>query len=265
MTHYDTLGVSKSATPDDIKKAYRKLAMKYHPDRTNGDETKFKQIQEAYNVLSDANKKAEYDNPQPQFRFNTSSGFGNEDINDIFSDIFGRTRHQKNPDSLVNIEVSLLQAYTGTNFVIDTQYGAVNLTIPAGIRPGSKLKIPGRGPVQHANLPPGDLYVVVHIAESNEWSRHNDDLYIRIEIDAFTAMVGTSIEIQHLTGKKYNVTIPAGIQSNEKIRLKGMGMNNPRNDVVGHLYVVVTVNIPKITDQSDIETLNNIRNKLNER
>lgn len=266
MSHYDTLGVNKSASAEDIKKAYRKLAMKHHPDRNGGDETNFKKIQEAYETLSDPNKKAEYDNPS--VRFSNSSFNMHGDINDIFRDIFGQQRQQrpaKNPDTLVNVEISLLDAYTGTNFILDTQSGPVNLKIPAGVQAGTKLRIPNKGTQRFPQLPPGDLYVAVYIAKDSEWGRQQDDLYIKVEIDAITAMVGTTVEIEHLTKKRYKVNIPAGVQPDEKIRLKGLGMPNPQTGVVGNLYVLVCITIPKITDHNHIESLNNIRKEINER
>lgn len=262
MSHYETLGVPKNATPDDIKKAYRKMAMKHHPDRNGGDETEFKRVQEAYEVLGDPDKKAQYDNPQPDFggiKFNFGGGF-----DDMFADAFSRFRNhpQRNPDSRVDIQIGLLDAYNGTDYTLNLNTGQINIKIPAGVREGTKLRVAGKGVQRFSNLPAGDLYITIHIVMPRDWGRDGDDLYVRAQIDAISAMIGKSVEVSHITGKKYRVEIPPGIQAGEKVRLKGLGMINPSNSIVGSLYVVVDILIPTITDRNDVELLNTIRGKL---
>jgi len=263
MNYYETLGVEPGASADDIKRAYRRMAMKVHPDRTGGDDTEFKKLQEAYETLSDPDRRAEYDNPRPSMR--PEFDFAGGDFNDIFAQMFGAGRRpaRKNSDLLVNLQISLYHSYAGTDYILSTETGAVNIKIPAGVRPGTKLRVPGRGKQTHQNLPPGDLYVVVHVDMPPDWGRQDDDLYVRTEIDAISAMTGTSLELQHITGKKYKVVVPAGIQSGEKIRLKGLGMTNPGDQTLGSLYVIVTVVIPAITDTECLELLNKVRGKLN--
>ncbi len=261
MNYYQTLGISADASTDDIKKAYRKLAMQHHPDRNGGDETEFKKIQEAYDVLSDPDKKSQYDNPRSSHQF----GFGSDaDLDDIFSAFgFGNRRVNRNPDSRLDVNISLQQAYLGTDYTLNLNTGPVSIVIPAGVRPGTKFKLPGKGAQRIPQLPAGDLFVVINVDMPAEWGRQNDDLYVRIQIDAFSAMLGTSWELEHLNQKRYKVEIPPGIQPGEKVRLKGLGMTNPQNGVLGSLYVVVTVQIPSITDQEDVNTLNTIRGKIN--
>lgn len=254
MNYYDTLGVNRNSSPEEIKKAYRRLASKHHPDR-GGDEAVFKKVQEAYDVLSDERQRAQYDNPQPEW-----NARGGPSFNDIFADVFGR--RNANFDSLVNVEITLSQAFTGTTFYVDLPNNeTVQVRVPAGVRDGSKIRVPGKGLQRDPNFPPGDLYVVPHVKMPNNWGRKDDDLYIRIEIDSFDAILGTDVIVEHVNGKKYNVKIPKGIQTDEKIRLAGLGMTNPRSGKDGSMYVLISVLTPDIEDQDIINALNTIRNK----
>lgn len=258
MNHYDTLGVDKSADPAEIKKAYRKLAGKHHPDK-GGDENEFKRIQQAYEVLSDPKKRAQYDSPEPDWQRYTPPDFA-----DIFGDAFNqfRNNHRRNPDSLVNVELSLAQAYTGTTFHLDLPSGeTVALRVPAGVRDGTRLRVAGKARQRYADLPAGDIYVAVHVNVPPNWGRHEDDLFIRVEIDAIDAMIGTTIQLKHINDKTYSVTIPKGMQMGEKVRLNGLGMANPRSGMEGSLYVIVDVKIPDIKDQAILDVLNTIRQK----
>jgi curved DNA-binding protein len=262
MNYYQILGIGSDASADDIKKAYRKLAMQHHPDRTGGDETEFKKIQEAYDILGDPAKRSQYDNP--------ATGFGGQsdiDFSEIFSmfgfDGFGHKKQNRNPDSRIDISVTLQQAISGTDYHLNLKSGSVNIKIPAGVRAGTKFKLPGKGAQRIPNLPPGDLLVVINVDMPPEWGRQNDDLFVRIQIDALSAMLGTTWELDHINGKRYKVEIPPGIQPGEKVRLKGLGMLNPQNSVLGSLYVVVTVFIPSITDPEDVNILTTIRGKIN--
>ena len=162
MDHYQILGVSKDASQQDIKKAYRKLAMKHHPDK-GGDEQKFKQIQAAYSVLSDPDKRAQYDNPNPFEQFGGDPFGQGSPFGDIFSEIFGggfrRQQPQRNPDGRMDLNISLLQAYKGTNVVVNTGYATLDVTIPQGVKDGSNLRLSGKGPLRYTDLPPGDLLI----------------------------------------------------------------------------------------------------------
>lgn len=264
MDYYETLGVNHTTTPKEIKTAYRKLAMKHHPDK-GGDEETFKKITEAYEVLSDPDKKYAYDNPDP-FRQMGGNPFEHTGFQDIFRDIFGgRQQRQpvKNPDALFDMELSLQQAYTGTETTLSTPEGRINLTIPAGVRQGTKFRLQGKAGGRMANLPPGDLIVRVNIQQPNEWGREGDDLFVRAEVSAIDAMMGSSIRITHLDGKQYDVTIPAGTQPGGRIRMNGLGMPNPQSSVAGNLVIIVSIYVPTINDKDDIELLNKIINKGN--
>lgn len=260
MDYYEQLGVDRTSQPDEIKKAYRKLASKHHPDK-GGDQEKFKKIQEAYDTLSDPEKKYAYDNPQPQFNFGQGDMPGG--FEDIFGSIFGqRMRPNKNPDSMVNLNITLQEAYTGTSFNLQTPTdGEVIVRIPAGVRDGMRMRVAGKGRQRDPNLPPGDIFVNVHVNMPPDWGRDEDNLFVRFEVDALDAITGTEIKVKHINGKKYSVKVPAGIQPGEKIRLTGLGMSNPKSGRDGSLYVIIEIHIPDITDQNSIDLLNSIKQR----
>jgi len=261
MDYYETLGVNHTTTPKEIKKAYRKLASKHHPDK-GGDAEQFKKIQEAYDTLSDPQKKQQYDNPDPFANFRGGNPFGTGNFQDIFTDIFGQRRQpQRNPDGIFDMEITLQDAFLGKEMTLSTPEGSVNITIPAGVRPGTKFRLAGKAGSRIPHLPPGDLIVRLHIQSPREWGREGDDLFIRAEVNAIEAMRGSSIRIIHLDGKQYDVTIPAGTQPDAKIRMAGLGMTNPGNGIAGNLIIIVAIHVPTITDNNDIELLNKINNR----
>ena len=260
MNYYETLGVNHTTPPEEIKKAYRRLASKHHPDK-GGDEAQFRKIQEAWEVLGDPAKKYQYDNPQPDWQRHSPNEFS--DFADIFNGVFGQGRQAtRNPDAQVNAQITLKQAYLGSTFVMDLHSGeSVNVRIPAGVRDGTRFRLQGKARQRDPNLPPGDLYVMVHIEPLQDWGRQEDNLYVRKEIDAIDAMVGTKVDIKHINDKTYSVQIPKGIQPGEKVRLNGLGMDNPRSGVAGALYVIVDVRIPNIKDQAILDVLNTMRQR----
>lgn len=262
MDHYETLGVSRNASPDEIKKAFRKLAMKHHPDK-GGDEQAFKQINEAYDTLSDPQKKAQYDNPDPWANAKRYSG-QNFDFTDVFGDIFGQFRQARpmqNPDGRMDITVSLEDAFTGKDLIIQTPQGTTTFKVPKGVRDGDTFHFRAMGPQRFKEIAPGDLAVRVRVVMPPEYGRDGDNLFVRASVDAINAMLGTEIKITHLNGKTYQVKIPKGVQEGQRIRMAGLGMDNPRTSRVGDLYVLVAITVPTIHDEEIIKVLNTIRDK----
>lgn len=263
MDYYEHLGVDRTSSPSDIKKAYRKLASKHHPDK-GGDAEQFKKIQEAYDTLSDPQKKEQYDNPNP-----FGQGFeGNMNFEDIFGSIFGQgfggQRVRKNPDTQFNVTITLEDAFNGSTFELRLPDGnKVEIRIPAGIREGAKLRVPGKGRQHNPNLPPGDVFVNVLIDMPTDWGRNGDDLFVRYGIDALDAITGVEIPVRHINGKKYSVKIPAGVQQGERIRMRGLGMQSPTTGGDGSLYVLVDIRIPDITDEYSLDLLNTIKQRGN--
>ena len=264
MDHYQILGVSKDASQQDIKKAYRKLAMKYHPDK-GGDEAKFKEIQAAYSVLSDPDKRAQYDNPNPFEQFGGDPFGQGSPFGDIFSEIFGgrirRQQPRRNPDGRMELNISLLQAYTGTNVVVNTGYATLDVTIPQGINDGSNLRLSGKGPLRFTELPPGDLLIRVHIEYPPGWGREGNNLFCRLPVNTLDAITGAKLLFEHIDGKKLEVRIPHASQNGTRLRIKDLGMTNPNNGLVGSLFLIVDLETPVITDEDHLEVLNKIKNK----
>ncbi len=273
MDYYEILGVNKNAAPDEIKKAYRKLAMQHHPDR-GGDADKFKQINEAYDVLSDSAKKDRYDHrgSPNNWSNNFADPFDQQspyfgDFADIFrerSQAFrDRMQAQRNPDGVADLTISLSQAYTGTDINVNVGYANEIISVPPGCRDGTKIRLKGKGPSRIKNLPPGDLIVRISVECPPEMGRDQDDLYVRLEIDAIEAMIGTEIEMQHINGKIISVKVPPGVQHGAKLRLQNWGMPNPQTRQPGHLYALIKITIPKVTDPQHVNVLNIVRKEVN--
>lgn len=268
MDYYDILGISRNADPSEIKKAYRKLASRHHPDK-GGDAEEFKKIQKAYDTLSDPQRKQMFDqfgtdDPQ-QFQQGGFGGFQQDfDIGDVFSQVFGgrRARQTKNPDAVANVHVNWLDAYHGGEIVIDVEGRRLSVKIPAGTRDLTKIRLHQQGHTRIRELPPGDLIVRVHIQYPPEMQRHEDDVYMPLDITSIDAMLGNNVEFVHFTGKKINLKIPKGSQMDSKLRLSGYGFPNPQTQVKGNCFVVLRIITPNINNQEHLEWLNIINNEV---
>ena len=252
--YYSILGLERTASREQIKQAYRRLASKHHPDK-GGDKALFQQIQEAYAVLGDEQKRAQYDNPQPDL----SSIFG---FGDGFGDIFTNGSVRRNPDAIVNTRIPLIQAYTGTDVMIETPFAKEVLNVHPGVRDGTRFRISGKGHSRFKDVPPGDLIVQVQVQCPPNISRDNDDVYQRVQIDALDAITGTVLDVEHFAGKHMQVKVPRGSQPGGKLRLNNKGMPNPKTGRKGDLYLVLDVIVPQITDQNILENLNNIKQEV---
>lgn len=269
MDYYQILGVNKDSSAEDIKKAYRKLAMQHHPDR-GGDNTKFTEINQAYETLSDDTKRRQYDH---QSMWAGAQRWTPDDINSAyeqqspyftdFADVFRGRQQQKNPDGLADVTISLAQAYSGTDLNVNVGYANEIITIPAGVRDGAKIRLKGKGPARIKNMPPGDLIVRINIDMPEDMGRDQDDLYVRLDVDAISAMTGSSVEFHHINGKILSIKIPAGVQNGAKLRIPGWGMPNPQTLKIGHLYALIRISIPKVTNQQHIDMLNIISKEVN--
>lgn len=286
MTYYDTLGVSESASSEEIKKAYRKLANQHHPDK-GGDTTKFQQIQSAYETLSDNNRRAQYDaerHGMGGFRFNVNGqDFGAgvppemEDMLRNFGFSFGQgfashgdpfhafRQQRRNKDIQVGISVSLASTLDAQEKTISVQSTngerySVNVQIPRGVRPNSVIKFPNLGDNFFGSLPRGDLYVRIQVEGDPRFLVDNVDLILIKEIDCISAIVGTTIVIEGLDGKKFDLQIPAGTQPNSKFRISGQGLYVMNQSNRGNLIVQLGVYIPTNLSSNQLNSLKSIFN-----
>lgn len=262
MTHYETLGIEKTATADEIKKAYKRMASKHHPDKEGGDTAKFQEIQQAYEILGDAEKRAEYDNPQPKFEGFSGSwgGPGGIDIEAMLREMHRqnggfRRAPQRNKDIRVHVNISLaetleeqkktisVQATNGNRFNVD-------ITIPRGAAHGTTLKYAGQGDDFDANLTRGDLYVIVLVTANNKFEQYGpNNVLTNLEINAIEAMTGTEKEVQGIDGKTFLIKIPPGCQYGAKFGLGGQGLYALNSATRGNLIVVVTIKTPVLTEE----------------
>jgi DnaJ-class molecular chaperone len=285
--YYKTLGIDKNASADDIKKAFRKLAVKYHPDRNpdnKGAEDKFKEINEAYAVLSDPKKKEEYDtygssgfhqkfSQEDIFRgfdfgnaYKDMGGGGGEDIfSRLFGGSFGRgggrggfhAGPQRGGDLEMETDIGFRDAAQGAEKVIafrrSGQREELKVKIPAGVDNGSRIRITGKGSQGEGGGSAGDLFLVVRVLPDPLFTRDGGDLFVERSITFSAACLGTSLDVPTLEGDK-RIKVPAGIQPGIKIRLKGCGIKPLGSNAKGDLYVKIGVHIP--------ETLNGDQKKL---
>ena len=261
--HYKALGVDMKATPKEIRKAFHKLAKKCHPDHNPGDKTaegKFKEINEAYLVLSDPVKKEEYDAIGPgesPRQYRQEDLFRNFDFGGGF-DRFGRGvfrdgRH-KGEDLVLEHEISFRDAALGAGKLVEFRRNGVHeeltVQIPAGINSGGKIRIPGKGAQGDLGGYPGDLLLIVRIQPDPVFTRDGEDLFVERSIPLSAARLGTSLDVPTMEGGK-RIKLPAGIQSGTKIRLKGCGIKMHGSKTKGDLYVKIDVHAPEFFSDAD--------------
>lgn len=278
--YYSILGVSESAGPDEIKKAYRSLANKHHPDK-GGDQAVFKDISVAYDTLSDPQKKAEYDQQRQfggtQFHFNTGNGgFGHfQDMfnahfggHNPFGDIFGHARGiRRNRDLNIQCQISLFDSYVGKQLEAKYQmpsgkFQTVAVNIPAGVSHGDTIRYQGLGDDSFPNAPRGNLNVTVLVIPDNDFSRNGDDLYTKIFINPIEAMIGCRKQVKLITGETMMIDIRPGVETGVEYASQGQGFINLNTNQRGRFVSVVQIKTPAITDHSIIEELKKINQKL---
>lgn len=299
MDYYKILGVSKGDSADAIKKAYRKMALKYHPDRNKDDkeaEEKFKQANEAYAVLSDPEKRKQYDtfgsagfsqrySQEDIFRnsdigsilrefginfggmgggggfnsgnfrtFTSGGGRGQSPFDNIFNQAGGGQSHgcrgrqpAKGQDITLELPISLMDVMNGSEKTISLGRGGekVSVKIPKGIESGKKLRVSGKGSASPMGGQSGDLYLHIRVADDPTFKREGSDLIIEKQVPFTAAALGTEVDVPTLNGKQLKVKVPAGIQPQSKLRLKGHGLPNGPLGPKGDIFVKIVVAVPK--------------------
>jgi DnaJ-class molecular chaperone len=281
MDYYSTLGVSRTASQDEIKAAYRKMAMKHHPDR-GGDESTFKKISEAYDVLSDPHKKEIFDlggDPKNQnagpygnsfnqgpFEFNFGGGPGMEDLFSQFG--FARRPMRRNRSLNINIDITLEDVLNGKDLSAEITIPGtgkrkmVNIAIPAGIEAGQQIRYEGMGDDSMKDIRAGDLIVNVNILRHQEFRREGSSLVIEKTISAWDAMLGTKIDIRTLDKKVLTINVPSGTQPSTVLSCKGEGLPVMRTRARGNLLIHINVDIPKNLTQDQKQKIENFKNLL---
>lgn len=272
MDYYSILGIHKNASQDQIRKAYKKKSMQHHPDR-GGDEEEFKKVNEAYQTLGDAQKRAAYDNPQPQFRYNTSNPFQGgmgENFEDIFAQ-FGfnpRQRQHRNRDVQVTYTLEFKDIFTGRGISVAYKLPSgrqefLDVKVPAGMKDGDVVRFTGYGDDSFPHAPRGNLILKVRVPQHPVWKRSDDNLSATKTINIFDLLLGTELEIETPTGKFLNLTIPKGTKPGTTFSIAGHGVPNVNTSRQGNLYVKIEAIMPNIDDLDILQKIKEIKNAIN--
>ena len=286
--YYESLGVSRDASPEEIRRAYRALARKHHPDvnKEAGAEDRFKEISEAYEVLRDPDKRARYDQLGANWRagqdvsgdpgfggfegFDGFAGdgvrfdFGGDDFSDFFSGLFGRrTRTQRSngserfsrrgADQEAVLELSLEEVATGGKRRISLADGReFEVNVPRGVRDGQRIRLAGEGGAGVGGGPPGDMFLRVRIRPHPHFRVDGRDLYTDLPVAPWEAALGATVDVRTLTGGRARVRVPAGSSSDRRLRLREEGLPDAQGRR-GDLYAVVKIRVPKTLSDEERE------------
>jgi curved DNA-binding protein len=281
--YYQTLGISEGASPEEIKRAYRSLANKHHPDK-GGDQAMFKNISVANDVLSDPQKRAEYDqqrrHPQgQQFHFHTGNG-GFDPFSQMFGgganpfgDIFGqmhRQQQRKNRDLNIQCQITLLDSYIGKQLEAQFQLPSgrtqtVVINVPAGISHGETIRYNGLGDDSVQGIQRGDLNVTIIVMGDPNFERRGDDLYTVVEITPIESLVGCRKSVKTISGQHIDIDIRAGVDTGVEFASTGQGFNNVQRRTKGRFVAVVKIKSKSVTDPILVERLRQLDAEITQR
>ena len=288
IDYYTILGLPKTATQEEIKKAYRKLARKYHPDlNPNNEEAaqKFKELNEANEVLSDTEKRKKYDkygenwqhgeeyekarqNQQQQHSYSDydgAQGFGDFDgYSEFFGSMFGREGRSrstgyKGQDVNASLTLNLTDVLVDQKQTLTVNGKNIRITIPAGVEDGQTIKIKGHGGQGYNKGPNGDLYITFHINNNTKFEINGADLSTTVEVDFYDAILGGEVMIETLSGK-VKVPVKEGTESNKKVKLKGKGLPiYKKEEQFGDFYVTFLIKVPTNLSAEEKELFEKLR------
>ncbi|MGJ8760077.1 J domain-containing protein [Polaribacter sp. R2A056_3_33] len=288
IDYYKILGITKSASEADIKKAYRKLARKYHPDLNPNDKTaekSFKEINEANEVLSNPENRKKYDaygehwqngeayeqekrrQQEHQSRSQSNQGgYSQEDFSDMFGDMFGsassgrRTNAKfRGQDYNSEIQLNLNDVYKTQKQVITVNGKNIRITIPAGVENGQVIKIKGHGGKGVNGGPNGDLYIQFSIINNTKFKRDKDNLYIDVDLDLYTALLGGQLTVDTFDGQ-VKLTVKQETANGTKVKLKGKGFPKyKKEDQFGDLYITYQLKIPTKLNEKEIALIKELQ------
>jgi curved DNA-binding protein len=264
--YYQTLGVPRNASQDEIKQAFRKLAAQHHPDR-GGDTAMFQEVQAAYATLSDPEKRQQYDNPQPQFGgggFHFGGGVP-PGFEDFFAQAFGQggnpffgqgfRQPQRNRNLNLQTTITLEEAYLGKNLMANVGLPSgleqvLEVKIPPGVRDNTVLRLAGMGDDTYNNVPRGDIHLTINIQPHHIYQRQGDDLLRTLTVSCFDAILGKTVKFDTLDGKTLEVNVAPGTQPGQTLAVQGYGMPymaDPR--MKGRLLLEINITIPTDLNQ----------------
>jgi len=259
MDYYSILGVNKNASQDEIKKAYRRLAMQHHPDR-GGDPEKLKKINEAYDTLKNPTKKQNYDNPQPRYDSSRAQNPFGHDVNDFFNDIFVR-RRARNKDIRLVCELTLKEAIQGGSKIMHYKIPSgenrtVEIEFPPGIQKGNQINYRGLGDNSIPNAPEGNLQILFDV-DSGDYDLDGVDIYYTLEISVFDLIIGKTIIINTPEGRHINLNIKPNTSPNTKLSVPQEGMPFLNQNRRGNFFIKFKTIMPELTDEQrkDIERI----------
>lgn len=258
MNYYETLGVPPDATPDDIKRAYRKMAAKHHPDR-GGSTAQFQEIQRAYDTLSDPQKRAQHDNPQQPFGGGFQGGFpggfhfdGGPNLHDIFDRMF---RQQHSQVFRTVLWVTLEQVLNGSeeNLRVQTPSGSqfIKVQIPRGVLDGAQVRL------DHV-IPNGSLLVEFKTQQHPRFQRRGRDLYCEHRLSVLQLIAGTKFVVQTLAGATLEVKLPPLTQPNKTLKVSGAGLPQMNSHEIGDLYINFDLYVPDNIPQHVIDAISTV-------
>lgn len=271
MDYYTILGVPRTATPEEIKKAYKRKSMQHHPDR-GGSQDEFVKVQQAYEVLSNSDKRSAYDNPNPGFSFNSQdfrgqNPFAGSPFEHMFGQGFQQSRTPRNRDITLAANISLKEVITGKNLIMQYRLNSGKLEtatvdIPPGAKSGDTIRFQGLGDDGNPRFPRGDLHVRLKVSKQKNWERDNNNLITKKSVNIFDLMLGCAIIVQTLDNKQVKITIPKGTKPGQIFSVSGYGVPDLNTGRRGNLYVNIEANIPVIEDQDILNSILELKNKI---